>query len=802
MSQDAVPLAQVRVVDLATGAVGAIGRLLGELGADVIRVEPPGGAVDRREGRRVEGVSLDFVANNLGKRAMVLDLHVAADRGTFDALLATTDILIDSSAPDSAESALLDLPALASAHPALVILSVTAFGRASSVAHWNVTDPVIHALTGSLARSGLPGREPLIPPGRLAYSCAVPQAAFVALVAYMNRLRTGVGDLLDFSLVDGAALALDPGYGTGGSATLGKSASQLPRGRPNAGHMYPIVDCADGKVRVVILSPRQWQGMFDWMGRPEAFSDPSYWKTAHRFESTTLIPAIAAFFADKTRAEIEAEGQRRGVPLAALLDIDEALASAQVQARGSFIDIEVAPGLRAPAPNGVLEIDGVRAGVRGPAPSIGQHQQAVLAQIVGHERSATPQVNGPDSRRALEGLRVLDLGVIVVGAETGRLLADQGADVIKVEASSFPDGARQSANAQGMSLTVAGGHRNKRSLGLNLRDPAGKELFLRLVADSDVVLTNFKPGTMQSLGLGDDVLAAANPRLIMVDSSAFGATGPWSRRLGYGPLVRASSGLTAQWRYPDDPGGFSDGTTVYPDHVAARIGAMGILALLIRRLRTGRGGTVSVAQSEVMLSHMAEQIAAKFLKQRDSKIENGESDAPWGVFPTAGDDEWCVVTVSSDAQWRSLAAVIQRPDLAADASLSSRTGRDAQRAAIDAALKQWLADRTSRDAMHLLQEAGVPAAAMLRVSEMPGLPHYLERRLFREVRDPRLPEPMLQETAPVISQRLPDPPNRLAPVPGQHSAQIAQERFNLTAEQIDALVERKVLETPRAFGVG
>jgi crotonobetainyl-CoA:carnitine CoA-transferase CaiB-like acyl-CoA transferase len=348
-----------------------------------------------------------------------------------------------------------------------------------------------------------------------------------------------------------------------------------------------------------------------------------------------------------------------------------------------------------------------------------------------------------------------------------------------------------------MTVTFAAGHRNKRSLGLDLRSPRGKELFLRLVADTDVVLTNFRPGTLDSLGLGYEVLRESNPGVIVVDSSAFGSTGPWSRRLGYGPLVRASAGLTAQWRYPGEPDGFSDAMTVYPDHVAARIGVAGVLALLIRRRRTGTGGTVSVSQTEVMLGHMAAVAADKVLVRRGVDVEGfTEPDAPWGVFPTAGDDDWCVVTVRDDQDWQALCRVIGRGDLAAEPALASAEGRAAARTRIDAAVTDWLARHGSVEAMTLLQSAGVPAGAMLRVSELPAFPYFAERSLFRASAHPRIRHKFSLENAPVRSERLPDPPDGPAPLLGEHTVQIAREVLGLSSSEISALTRDNILQQP------
>ncbi|MET0248674.1 MAG: CoA transferase [Sphingobium sp.] len=741
------PLAGVRVLDLVAGPGGGIARHFAELGADVVRIEAAGGGADRNQGQRVAGVSLDFIVANLGKRTATPD--------RLEALAETADILI---APRDG----IDAAALRARNPALVILSVSDFGDTAGFGEWVGSGAVFHALSGELSRSGIPGREPLLPPGDLAIVCAIVQAVYGTLVAYWRALGTGEGDHIDFSLLDGAAQALDPGYGIGGSATAGVPASKLPRGRPEARFMYPILPCKDGFVRLCILAPRQWRGMFEWMGRPEEFADPSFDKLQVRFASKSLLPAITGFFADKSRAQVEEEGQRHGVPAAAVLDLDEALATEQMAARRAFVPVEIAPGIEAPFPDGVVEVDGVRMGVGGPVPAL------PTSDTDWYPRDPLPAAErGGD--RPFAGLRVLDFGVIVVGAETGRLLADQGADVVKVESSAFADGSRQSRTGSLMTQTFASGHRNKRGLGLNLRDPQGKELLLKLVRDTDVVLSNFKGGTLESLGLDYETLKAVNPGIIVTDSSAFGPTGPWTRRMGYGPLVRASAGLTVQWRYPGEPDSFSDAITVYPDHVAGRIGAIGVIALLIRRLRTGRGGQVSVSQAEVMLSQMALRVAANALTRAGHAVQSETTES--AVYRCGGDDEWCVVTIRDQADEQAAMRVTQGQPLS-----------------------DWLADRAPGEAMEALQRVGVPAGAMLRVVELPDFPYYATRGLFRPSSHPQMSDEFPMESWHVRSEKLPDPSDRPAPLLGEHTIALIEERLGLERDAIAALVEAGALE--------
>ncbi|MFC3174062.1 CoA transferase [Novosphingobium bradum] len=657
-----------------------------------------------------------------------------------------------------------DLAGLRADRPDLVTMRASPFGSNSPLAGWKATDPVIHALSSELSRSGIRGREPLLVPGDLAFTCGASQAAFALVAALYRALQTGQGAHFDFAALDGAVQALDPGFGVNGSATLGRAIGLLMRGRPKPGVQYPIFRCRDGHVRICLLSARQWRAMFAWLGEPAEFSDPEFDKTNVRFASRELNAAIAAFFAPQTRAQLELDGQRFGVPISAVNSFAEFAGSDHVRERQAVV--RGADG--AVRANGVLTIDGQRMGPGGePAPG---GRFALLGTAA-------------EARLPFAGLRVLDLGVIVVGAEQARLFGDLGAEVLKVESRAFPDGNRQSYLKHGMSVSFAAGHRNKRSAGIDLRSPAGRALFLRLVAQADVVCSNFKPGTLDKLGLGAEVLRRANPAIVLSESSAFGDSGPWSGRMGYGPLVRAATGLTREWHYPGDPESFSDSITIYPDHVVGRICAIGSTALLIRRLLSQKGGIAHVAQAEVALDHFSSLL--------DAEASQQAPDHPWGVYPADGDDEWCVVTVTSDAEWQALCEVT---GFAEGAGLATRDDRLAAKAAIDDHLAAWIAARDKEQAARELQAAGVPAAPMLRLAELLDHPHYVARGFFRRESHPWLVEEVRGERHIVPSDQFPPIPLGPAPLLGEHTEAAIAEWLGLGPDEVRALCEEGVLE--------
>jgi crotonobetainyl-CoA:carnitine CoA-transferase CaiB-like acyl-CoA transferase len=777
------PLDGVRVIDMADGRGEMCGRLLSDLGADVLRVEPPGGAASRTQPPLHDGVSLPFATHNAGKRGIVVDHTIAEGRERLLRLLDDADIWIETRTP-------LDTDVVRARNPGLVVLSITDFGLTGPYRDWVATDWTLLAMGGVLSRSGLPGREPLMPPGDMALQVTAMQATWAALVAYWNRLECGRGDHIDFALYEATAQAIDPAMGTVGTAQVAGYAETRDRPAPGP---YPIFRCRDGHVRVVLLAPRQWHAMRAWLGEPEDLQDPELETIRGRaLASDRVHAAFEQHFRERDKHELTLEGQARGVPIAPVLTPADVLAAEHFRARGAIARTELARGITAEAPTGFAEIDGRRVRSARRAPELGEHDDEPFAGQA--HRNATHSPVAADAgpvRRPLEGLRVLDFGVIVLGAEAARLFCDQGAEVIKIESRAFPDGARVSP------VHFAIGHRGSRGLGVNLRTAEGVDVIKRLVARSDVVLANFKPDTLDKLGLGAQTLRELNPGLVVVNSSAVGASGPWSAWMGYGPLVRCISGLSSLWRYPDDDGGFSDSTTIHPDHYAARITAITALAALIGRRRSGRGAEIATSQAEAILMQIGGLLVEESLRPGAVQATSnaGRHAAPWGIYPCAGDDEWCVVTVRDDDDWRRLRSAVGDPEWAQGEDLATTTGRLVRRAEIDEHLTAWTRQRPPREVTATLQAAGVPAGFMQRSPEYEDDPQLQARDFLRTFEQPGL-EPMAIEHAPFRSELIPAPADAPAPEPGQHTREICTGLLGMEPDDVDRLVASGVLEEP------
>ena len=766
------------MLDLGGAESDAVSRLFADLGADVLKIEPPNGSPARHALPSVAGTSIPFALHNGNKRSAVLDPDSAADRDRLIELAGAADIVVDDGSPAGAAAFGTSCAALAEQFEHLVALSVTDFGATGPYASWRATDPVLYALSTALSRTGPTSGTPVLPPSGVASATAAVQAAWAALVAYYHRLRCGTGEYVDFSRFEAVVQALDPPFGTEGQAAVGlKRSTELWRGRPRNQQLYPIFPCKDGYVRICLLSPRQWRGMHGWMGEPTQFADAKFDTIAARYAaSRELNAAIADLVAAQSMADLVTEGQRRGIPIAAVLTPAEALSSAHFREVGALADVELAPGTGVSIPVGPFVVDGEHAGYTRPARSVSA-DEAAWATIP----SVSSSAGGP-AGRPFAGLRILDLGVIVAGGELGRLFADLGAEVIKIESAAYPDGLRQTPPGQVTSRSWALAHRNEYGLGLDLRHPSGAKLFERLIAGADAVFANFKPGTLASLGFSYERLRTLNSRIVLAESSAFGATGPWSERMGYGPLVRATTGVTWQWTSEDAPrGSFYDATTIFPDHISARITAIAALAAIIGRHRTGTGAHVHISQAEAAVNQLATAYVAE--AARAARLPVADDPAVHAVYPCDGDDEWCVISLRSDADRVALAAAMGRDALPRD------------RAELRAAVSEWTASRDKTTVTGELQGAGVPAAPMYRAVDVLADPQITFRKVFSEMTHPLLDAPMPTDTGPAPYLHIAPAELRPAPMPGEHTREICQKLLALDADETDRLIAEGVLFT-------
>ncbi|HYK66062.1 MAG TPA: CoA transferase [Patescibacteria group bacterium] len=788
-SSEERPLNGIRVVDQAEDRGELCGRLLADLGAEVIRVEPPGGSASRKLPPFHGGTSLYFAVRNLGEKSVTLDLETAAGRGELDRLLAASDVWIHSHLPSFLTTHDLDPHDVLARHPRLVITSVTDFGQSGPYRDYAASDAVIVAMAGLLFRSGVLGKPPLLPPGSLAYDVASTTAAFATLSALWQRFTTGCGQHLDVSVMEAAAQTSDwalPSYGAA-------SARGTPymETRTGSAPIYTIYPCADGFVRLIILNKRQWRAMRAWLGEPPVLQADHFDFLLGRLQIQydILDPMFSAFFKDKGKLELAAEAQRRGIPMTPVMSPEDVLAASHFIERGTFRESDAAPGLRARIAEGFFAFNDKRLGFKDRAPAIGEHNRDRI-----EPRAAQKAIARTPSRTLpFKGLRVLDFGIGGVGVEASRLFAEYGADVIKIETRAHPDFIRVIFGTE-MNPSFASSSRCKRSFGLNLSTEAGRKIARRLVAISDLVIENSATGAMAKMGVDYATMRSINPRIVLASSQMTGATGAWKSWIGFGPSTRAVGGMTWLWNFPE--GGMPPGSgAIHPDHLAGRMLAVGALACLIGRERTRCGGHMEVVQVEVIVGLLADLMLKAALQPGSVAPQGNHSErgAPWGVFRCDGEERWCVITIRDDDEWRRFRSAIGDPEWARDSRYATAAGRLAARDELSERINEWTGARGDRDVTRILQEAGVAAGFMMYASEMPTDPHLVARRYPQPLEQPALGKTIFEGPA-FQASTIAEPLVRPAPTLGEHTREICRTLLEMNDDEVSKLIADGVLE--------
>lgn len=747
-------LAPYRVLDLTDERGQLAGMILADLGADVVRIEPPEGSAARHAGPQLASGpagerSLGWAAYDRNKRSIVLDFEEASDRERLLALVAGADLVLDSGPPALLDRAGLDFARLRQANPLMVQVRISAFGVDGPAADWPASDLTLAALGGPMSVQGDADRPPVRLSVRQVWRHAGAEAAVAALLGHARMRTTGEAVFVDVSAqaamtwtmlnamtahaIQGKDLERD-----GAILSIGPAGLQL------------VHACEDGYVVALGLG-RLTRALHGWMLESgvidQTFIEREDWKTYDQriFRGGTfaipfdeLTATLRRFFATKKRAELFEGGLARGVTIAPVMTLDDMLEFEQLKARGYFVPLTLPDGQRVRAPGAFARPSKTGFALARPAPRLGEHTREILAELAAAPRARATKA-GETSRRALplEGLRVADFSWVGVGPISGKYLADHGADVIRIESSTRADNLRTAGpfkdDKPGWNRSQFYGEFNtsKRSLALDLKHARAREVVEPLLRWADVVLESFTPGAAERLGFGYEDARRANPSIIVVSTCLMGQTGPLATLAGYGYHAAAVAGFYDLTGWPDRaPVG---PWNAYTDTIAPRFLTATLLAALDHRRRTGEGQHIDVGQMEAALHFLApELLARQSTDQTFTRRGNRAPDAaPQGVYPCAGHDEWCAIAVESDEHWRGLKRALGEPAWAQDLALDSAPGRLAAHDAIDVQLADWTRPQSPRAVMHTLLDAGVPAGHVQRSHDLALDPQYRHRGFHR-----------------------------------------------------------------------
>lgn len=390
---------------------------------------------------------------------------------------------------------------------------------------------------------------------------------------------------------------------------------------------------------------------------------------------------------------------------------------------------------------------------------------------------------------ALDGIRVLELGQLIAGPYCGQLLADNGAEVLKLEPPETGDSMRQwgRLDTEGKPIWWSVIARNKKSVTLNLRLKEGQEILKELVADADILIENFRPGTMERWGVGYDVLSKINPGLIMVRVSGFGQTGPYSDRAGFASVCEAMGGLRHIAGYPDRPtvrSGISMG-----DSLAGVFGAMGALMALQARQTTGKGQVVDSSIYESALA-MTEAIVAEYdagghIRQRTGPTLPGI--APSNAYP-CGDGRDVIIGANQDTVYRRMCAAMDQPELATDPKFATHRARGENSEELDAIIGVWTKQRPAKEVVQIMSDAGVPVGLEFTAVEMLEDPHYQARESIVRVPDADGREIAMQNVFPRLMGTKGEI-RHTGPKLGEHTVETLTSLLGLSEMQVNRLRE-------------
>ena len=776
------PLRGVRVLDLTDERAIYGAKLLADLGAEVVRPEPSGGDPLRGRGPRAGAASLwhAFFATN--RRFVTVDAGTPEGDAALVSLFDDADVALVCGDAASAQA-----HAARKRRPRLVVVDVTSFGRHGPWKRFLAPDLVAGALGGAVATTGDADTPPLKAFGELNFALSGAYVAIAALAALGYATGRGVGQRVDVSVHECIASCLEHvlmWYWYQDRMPKAGGPALARRGSRHWSNAYVVMPAKDGAV--MVTPTPSFDNQLVWLiehGAQADLLDPAYQAPGNRAAYIGRMMAVLRDWVATQDAEtLFHEAQARHAPYGWVVGVEQVAKNPQLRARGWWASYPV-PG---------------RAPVRGPGPPyrFSDTPWRIGAGTTGagfsprREPPAAKARPSTATARALDGIRVLDFTHVLAGPFATRILADLGADVVKVNSKTRagpnpPDG-----------IYYMLWNRNKRGLALNMAREEGRALCKRLCARADVVIDNFSVGVLDRWGVGYARVRPANPGVVYLQMSGMGDSGPWADFVTYAPTIHALAGLTHLTGVPgrQDIGlGFS-----YNDHCAGLHGAVAILAALEARRRTGRGQRVDMSQFELgvglagpaLMDYFANGVIAEPCGNRLPY----DRAAPHGCYPCAGaasnavaDERWVAIACMTDAQWQALTQVLGSPAWTRDPALADVDGRLAC-ADLDAQLAAWTRTRTATEVMGRCQAAGVPAGVVQTGVDLCERDPQLEASGFLFAFDE--PHPVQKTTygdrLPLRFERTPSDTYRRTPQVGEHNAAVLGDWLGMSEAAVRA----------------
>ena len=803
------PLAGLRVLDISEGVAAPFcAKLLGDLGADVVKVErPEGGDWARGRGPFPGGVldreqSAAFFYFNTSKRGVTLDSATAEGRELLGRLVRRFDVVVSGETEGELAARGIGFEQLRSWDERVILTTVTGFGSDGPHAGWSWGHLIACAVGGWARTCGLGDREPLQAGGAITETLTGAFAASATLLAVLGRKAHGHGEHVDVSAQEAVlAGALFPTLRYEYTGEIPERNSEFGPG-PSF-----ILPTREGYIGVNVLTAAQWELMCQFMGRPDIAENPRYAGRERLRWAAEIGEMFEEALGDRSAEEMFHEGETWRVPFGLVPSMAEMLEMPPHVERGFFVDLEHPVAGTVAVPGVSYKSTATESRPYRP-PLLGEHNDEVIAELAASEAEeratseaavvADGEVPGP-----LAGLRILDLSMFFSGPLAMQISGDAGADVIKVESVQRIDGWRGAMSFDverpwERSPNFNWVNRSKRGITLNLTDERGAEILKRLVAEADVLIENYTPRVMGNFGLDYETLRAINPRLVMMSMPGFGADVSWRDYVAFGMSTEQMAGISHLTGYAGERPiftGMNGG-----DPFVGVIAANALFAALYHREQTGEGQHIDLSQVESCTLFVGDAVTGWTLAGHDpERVGNlHPTHAPHGTYPCA-DDRWIAIDCQSDAQWATLAGLIGKPEWASAGSpYATAAGRLDGRAEIDAAIGEWTrAQSTSKGQIELaeeLQASGVAAGAVLSGPELLADPQLASRGGFLEQDRPEIGMKHYPNQ-PYRFRFAKSPPNRRSPLLGEHTNEVLSEVLGMSEAELAELERDDVTGT-------
>jgi crotonobetainyl-CoA:carnitine CoA-transferase CaiB-like acyl-CoA transferase len=795
-----------RIVELAESAAGEYcGKLLADFGAELIKVERPGEGSPTRAmapfARNAEGPENSglFAYLNTNKQSVTLDLDGPAGRASLQSLIASADVVIDDHDEDWLRHLGLSPEDAQRAHPSVIFCSITPFGHGAPREWWNAKSLNVFHRSGwgyHTPTEADCSKPPLKGPGRFLvdYEGAL-DAALCIVSSLFWRGRGGQGQFIDIAQQDVMASRADIVLGR---MLAGNDAASAARTDYDGGGPHAYYRCNDGHVFLYMTSRKHWRGLCTLLGEPEWIMrfDQDWLEFGATPEAIAEFrPQFAAWIWNLNKDDVSEKAQRLGVPLVPVNSASDLQRSPQFAFRRFFQSLKHPVLGEALYPTVPYGLSASPAALATPAPLLGAHTQEILGRatlsaprtVASHTATQTSR-GGP-----LEGVRVLELTKVWAGPYAGKLLAFLGAEVVKIESTSNMDEMRAyggvdidhapyflSLNPEILSVQV------------NLKTDKGIGLLRDMVAKSDIVINNIRPGAMERMGMGYEGLRAIRQDIIAVSIKMFGNDGPLGYQTGYAPCFAALGGLNYLVGYE---GGPPLGINMrYGDSTVGANAAFAAIVALMHRERTGEGQFVDLSAVECMAAMVGDSLLAYGLTgNMPAPDGNAHPDmAPHGVYRCL-DDEWISIAVGSAEEWRSLCIALDRPELAVDPQWMDMAQRQAGRQQLDGLISAFTQNQNADGLAARLRSQGIAAFKSHSSLDVIQDEHLWKRNVFQFVSDAR------EGTRPIVGapwhmSRASASISRGAPRLGEHNAHVYCELLGLSADALATLIRERVVD--------